>query len=115
MIRRPPRSTLFPYTTLFRSHARAASVVAVLGGIADRVPHPAEAALVHHVDDQLQLVQALEVRALRLVSGLDERLVSRQHERGDPAAEHRLLAEEIGLRLLAEGGLQHRGPRRADP
>src|SRR2546426_8478216 len=29
MIRRPPRSTLFPYTTLFRSHpgARAARVV----------------------------------------------------------------------------------------
>src|SRR5256885_3122803 len=25
MIRRPPRSTLFPYTTLFRSLARAAS------------------------------------------------------------------------------------------
>src|SRR2546426_8596942 len=23
MIRRPPRSTLFPYTTLFRSHAQA--------------------------------------------------------------------------------------------
>src|SRR5207253_9683018 len=65
--------------------------------------------------DQLQLVQALEVRALRLESGLAERLVSRQHERGDPAAEHCLLAEEIGLRLLAEGGLQHRGPRRADP
>src|SRR2546425_5422489 len=29
MIRRPPRSTLFPYTTLFRSHAR-------LGGSPDR-------------------------------------------------------------------------------
>src|SRR2546422_5379235 len=25
MIRRPPRSTLFPYTTLFRSHARVRS------------------------------------------------------------------------------------------
>src|SRR5258708_31232124 len=25
MIRRPPRSTLFPYTTLFRSHSRARS------------------------------------------------------------------------------------------
>src|SRR2546428_8437093 len=25
MIRRPPRSTLFPYTTLFRSHTRAFS------------------------------------------------------------------------------------------
>src|SRR2546429_5114539 len=29
MIRRPPRSTLFPYTTLFRSLARDFSVVAV--------------------------------------------------------------------------------------
>src|SRR2546422_8215553 len=25
MIRRPPRSTLFPYTTLFRSHSRQAA------------------------------------------------------------------------------------------
>src|SRR3989449_10371100 len=29
MIRRPPRSTLFPYTTLFRSRARATGSVAV--------------------------------------------------------------------------------------
>src|SRR2546430_7263253 len=29
MIRRPPRSTLFPYTTLFRSHSRG---VAIDGG-----------------------------------------------------------------------------------
>src|SRR5260370_1807990 len=27
MIRRPPRSTLFPYTTLFRSSSRAASPI----------------------------------------------------------------------------------------
>src|SRR2546426_9186330 len=27
MIRRPPRSTLFPYTTLFRSSRRTASVI----------------------------------------------------------------------------------------
>src|SRR2546430_11295213 len=35
MIRRPPRSTLFPYTTLFRSHQRAASreVVEVHGSV----------------------------------------------------------------------------------
>src|SRR2546429_2533318 len=33
MIRRPPRSTLFPYTTLFRSHDRKRSVTrdAVVG------------------------------------------------------------------------------------
>src|SRR2546426_8647667 len=29
MIRRPPRSTLFPYTTLFRSQARARAVLVV--------------------------------------------------------------------------------------
>src|SRR3712207_7462737 len=34
MIRRPPRSTLFPYTTLFRSDPRA-------GRRADRAPHRA--------------------------------------------------------------------------
>src|ERR1039458_3985392 len=31
MIRRPPRSTLFPYTTLFRSDARARGVHFILG------------------------------------------------------------------------------------
>src|SRR5256885_3425666 len=31
MIRRPPRSTLFPYTTLFRSNARA--VLEALAGV----------------------------------------------------------------------------------
>src|SRR5574339_694327 len=30
MIRRPPRSTLFPYTTLFRSHAPAAARAALV-------------------------------------------------------------------------------------
>src|SRR3982750_1989696 len=30
MIRRPPRSTLFPYTTLFRSHTRSCSTDASL-------------------------------------------------------------------------------------
>src|SRR3712207_7662867 len=32
MIRRPPRSTLFPYTTLFRSEARRRRAEAVGGG-----------------------------------------------------------------------------------
>src|SRR3712207_8222775 len=32
MIRRPPRSTLFPYTTLFRSHCRRRAAVGPDGG-----------------------------------------------------------------------------------
>src|SRR2546430_7714959 len=37
MIRRPPRSTLFPYTTLFRS-----SIVKATGGVAAGVTLPVE-------------------------------------------------------------------------
>src|SRR6266550_5521075 len=33
MIRRPPRSTLFPYTTLFRSHTHPARRSGILPGI----------------------------------------------------------------------------------
>src|SRR5688572_31578824 len=47
MIRRPPRSTLFPYTTLFRSQRRphpAATAQSVLlrglAGVPDRRHHP---------------------------------------------------------------------------
>src|SRR3712207_7989801 len=39
MIRRPPRSTLFPYTTLFRSYDdqdRGAAEVEVRGGLVDQ-------------------------------------------------------------------------------
>src|SRR3989449_6973276 len=32
MIRRPPRSTLFPYTTLFRSHPPASALVDAYSG-----------------------------------------------------------------------------------
>src|SRR6266508_5861803 len=41
MLRRPPRSTLFPYTTLFRSHFTAGFCAGVDG---DRGPAPAGAA-----------------------------------------------------------------------
>src|SRR5438874_10188918 len=47
MIRRPPRSTLFPYTTLFRSYrAQAGRQIAVakrVGGYGDLVELPADA------------------------------------------------------------------------
>src|SRR5258708_21176916 len=36
MIRRPPRSTLFPYTTLFRSSERHAKQAGALGEVAKR-------------------------------------------------------------------------------
>src|SRR5712691_9553148 len=40
MIRRPPRSTLFPYTTLFRSQAPSAPVVPACARPPTRTPPP---------------------------------------------------------------------------
>src|SRR5260370_15702897 len=41
MIRRPPRSTLFPYTTLFRSPQPRRAAQLVLGRVADQRPDAA--------------------------------------------------------------------------
>src|SRR5256885_11218879 len=41
MIRRPPRSTLFPYTTLFRSRARGLALPSPAGGLTDAGAGPA--------------------------------------------------------------------------
>src|SRR3712207_7049371 len=38
MIRRPPRSTLFPYTTLFRSPVPAGTLITLCIGAANRDP-----------------------------------------------------------------------------
>src|SRR2546428_7854796 len=41
MIRRPPRSTLFPYTTLFRSPLRPSWIAAPSGAVLLEIPAPA--------------------------------------------------------------------------
>ena len=94
--------------------ARAADVVAVLGGVADAEAHEVEAAAVHQVDDELELMHRLEVGELGLVAGLDERLEGRLDERRDAAAEERLLAEQVGLGLLGEGRLEDARTRGAE-
>src|SRR3712207_7741719 len=49
MIRRPPRSTLFPYTTLFRSPGRVAGPVSVAGACCRGRPARLRAELPRHV------------------------------------------------------------------
>src|SRR2546430_4397477 len=66
MIRRPPRSTLFPYTTLFRSHAATA---AGAGPFMTELRHGTE-----HVNDvRLHYVEAGEGPLVLLVHGFPER------------------------------------------
>src|SRR3712207_8593178 len=55
MIRRPPRSTLFPYTTLFRS---ALAVVVVAGlGVRVRAAQQAEAGRTGEVEQDVRVVE----------------------------------------------------------
>src|SRR5688572_31696682 len=76
MIRRPPRSTLFPYTTLFRSRSGHALHAAADGG-AERVEHPrgrqllgapARDAGLARGDDAAALVGARDRKSTRLNS-----------------------------------------------
>src|SRR5256885_9911776 len=69
MIRRPPRSTLFPYTTLFRSgDARGHPVADRLGLRLARLAG-AETAEEHHLDGAARAALCLERHVLGLVDG----------------------------------------------
>src|SRR2546421_3671496 len=52
MIRRPPRSTLFPYTTLFRSGGAERHAVALMNRLTER-GHECHAVYIKNVDDQV--------------------------------------------------------------
>src|SRR5690606_32538146 len=95
-------------------HAGATGDVAILGGLGDGEAHAGDALFIHEVADELQLVQALGVGHLGLITGLDEGLVTGLNEGGGAAAEHGLLAKEVRLGLFLEGGLKHAGAGAAD-
>src|SRR3712207_7026157 len=70
MIRRPPRSTLFPYTTLFRSHAANALDALVRGVAARRGPAEYDSVTALHARQQLRpLRHALDGRERRAAPG----------------------------------------------
>src|SRR3712207_7176357 len=100
MIRRPPRSTLFPYTTLFRSDqgvpvARAA-VCEEIGGVVDDAVVPAAAA--HQVASSPAIQGVGQAAADELLARSEEHtseLQSRQYlvcrlllEKKKPNTEH---------------------------
>src|SRR3712207_8945752 len=84
MIRRPPRSTLFPYTTLFRSEVGApppgdhgAGSPVVARGLEERRDLPGQATL--HVDDRAVEVehQGLHAAQVALADHLRDRKSTR--------------------------------------
>src|SRR6267378_2035483 len=78
-------------------HLLTARKISVLGRVRNRVPHPSQPTFINQIHNQLHLMQALKVSNLGGVAGLDQRLESLLDQRSQPAAKHRLLAEQIAL------------------
>src|SRR2546430_3219126 len=73
MIRRPPRSTLFPYTTLFRSLLGADPRVCRLGAV-ERDLHP------HRSEEHTSELQSQSNLVCRLLLEKKKNIVGRWHE-----------------------------------
>src|SRR6266496_6696454 len=108
MIRRPPRSTLFPYTTLFRSHlrgdanfqlaieaARQADRAAATAGVAAQEASTSSSQAVA-ASQQLQSASSGALQQLRSAAGQGSELVRSAQQAADGAG---------GLRTGLDGAL----------
>src|SRR2546422_4069776 len=94
MIRRPPRSTLFPYTTLFRSQCRGRSD--------PRVPSP-----------EPRDPQALKHRTVEVVVALKQAIEPSQEVRSEEHTSELQSRLHLVCRLLLEKKKKHK-PRLGD-
>src|SRR3712207_8634809 len=94
MIRRPPRSTLFPYTTLFRSHARR-----LQRGLLARVLHQRR-------PEPLDRVGPVEPDRRRAAAPLIQRRQRRQRRSEEHTSELQS-RQYLVCRLLLEKKKQH--------
>src|SRR2546422_7447627 len=102
MIRRPPRSTLFPYTTLFRSREAARHVRPPLG-MDERAARLPGLPHVRHRRQRLPLHLDQADRVLRTLAAL-------RHDHGDDLADvTRAIAAECPLGRLADVEPDRRG------
>src|SRR2546430_15593349 len=92
MIRRPPRSTLFPYTTLFRSRISDQWKCQTCGEMADLNTTPR--LLEQNFDSLLQTDAARKVRRLSRVDGM----TGRRHWTRLPSNSDLELVERIKMR-----------------
>src|SRR2546430_16029088 len=102
MIRRPPRSTLFPYTTLFRSRSDDPP------DALDRAPVTGEApalALGLDQDEEEPLVPGEEVACARALAAHGEERVPRRAARRRPIEPRRDLGHQVVDEADVEGGV----------
>src|SRR2546425_12485153 len=89
MIRRPPRSTLFPYTTLFRSRARVAAIVLVAAIVTRRA-----ARTVSSVRRRSRVTEGMVQQSSEVASGAGPRPLP------DPGVDLALLLRRRALHVL---------------
>src|SRR3712207_9319114 len=107
MIRRPPRSTLFPYTTLFRSWIGAVATVAVFTVVAALLRTSDTGVYFRTADQGAVVLLGLLVAAGILLLG---RPPLRAHARG-VEARHVRAPRHVPRGLVSAGGLPARPPR----
>src|SRR3990167_8134432 len=121
MIRRPPRSTLFPYTTLFRSGGKVAVYTGIFpiardeAGLAVVLGHEVAHALLRHAGERISQSQLLGAGlAIAGASGINPQLLQ---VFGMGASVGLILpfsrsqeseADEVGLTLMAKAGYDPR-------
>ena len=93
---------------------RTSHVLTILRVVGDGVVHVGNTALVHQVNNQLQLVQTLEVRHFRLVTGIHECFEGRLYQLNGTTTENSLLTKQIGFSLILEGGFDDAGAAATD-
>src|SRR5687768_17870084 len=74
MIRRPPRSTLFPYTTLFRSAQSSSMLSRRSSGEGGALEHPAKTTANARTPGTVPLSQPVRIRSEEHTSELQSRL-----------------------------------------
>src|SRR3989337_501802 len=110
MIRRPPRSTLFPYTTLFRSEVERTVV--------NRVhPLPGAARVGGAVQTGEELLRLLAAHRIGLDHHVDDARVARRDLDVHPALRRRRESapRDLAPRAAAVGGLPERRARATGP
>src|SRR5438132_8823269 len=93
MIRRPPRSTLFPYTTLFRSRQAFQGRIGQVKVFEDRLERAPVTPMI-----QLDVRQSRRVERRRLLDAIAGRQVERSEEHTSELQSH----SDLVCRLLLE-------------
>src|SRR2546422_9638064 len=92
MIRRPPRSTLFPYTTLFRSHHQGVQHPAREVGLSEEQPHVLERGRVVEDPGYVAQIRRPDVEVPVLLERGDEHPVEREPGKQHEAERRRVQA-----------------------